>query len=223
MAISIAVFVPAGIAIGSDNLAFQRNEDDGLMFEGAISTFAVHNRFLLSFVGNGFINNKPYDYYIEIISIRSRSIDFPNIHSFDEWLSLFWENEDCIVPPYYLAGFDIEDTIATPVVLLCENGHSIVVNTNGRQTVYYYHSCGKNEWLDKVLLDTFFEDSQNGEKIELQPTLIDFSKFGLKMATSFISFMLDFSSKLDFFCAMKNNIGSRNTVLVVTPMGTYEA
>lgn len=222
MAINIAVFVPAGIVIGSDNLAFQRNEDDGAMFEGSVSTFAIHNKFLLSFVGDGFINEKPYDYYVENISIRSSSISFPNVHSFDQWLSLFWREEKCIMPTYYLAGFDIENDVATPIVLLCENGNSILVNNNGEQQVYYYHSCGKNEWIEKILLDTYFEDHQTREKIELQPALINFPKFNIKMAVSFISLMLKFSAQFYSFCSIRN-IGCSHTIFVVTPTGTYEA
>ena len=224
MAINIAVFVPAGIAIGSDNLAYRRNEDDGAIFAESVSTFAIHNRFLISFVGDGFINEKPYDYYIELISVQSKSLHFQDIRSFDEWLLSFWKEEKCIVgPTYYLAGFDITGTTFTPVVLLCENYHSSTVNTNEDQYVYYYHSCGRNEWIEKVLLDTCFEDRHSGEKIELQRALIDFSKFSIKLAVSFISILLKLSAHLDSFCSIRNNVGNTHTILVVTPTGTYEA
>lgn len=222
MAINIAVFVPAGIAIGSDNVAFQRNEDDGSIFRGAVSTFIVLGRFIISFVGNGFINEKPYDFYIECISLRAKLINFPDVQSFNDWLMAFWTDEGCAPPSYYLAGYDIKDSKANPVVMLCEKGYPSIVNSDGQQYLYYYHSCGKNEWIDKILLDTVFEDPQSGEKIELQPAMVNFSKFALKMAVSFISFMLDLSAKLNLFCSMNDNVGNNHTICVVTPSGTYE-
>ena len=222
MAINIAAFVPAGIIIGSDNLAFQRSEDDGAMYEEATSTFALHNRFILSFIGDGFVGDWPYDYYIETIALKSQHLDFPDVNSFDAWLMSFWKEEGCNIPSYYLAGYNINGSDAIPVVLLCENGHSSVVNSDGEKPVYYFHSCGRNQWIDKILLDTSFTDPQTEERIDMQPALINYSKFGIKMAVSFISFMLETSAKLDSFCAIKNNVGNTHTIIVATPTGTYE-
>lgn len=60
MGLNIAVFVPEGIVLSSDSLAFLRQNDEG--FEASSKrTFTVWNRFLVSFVGGGFINGNHTD------------------------------------------------------------------------------------------------------------------------------------------------------------------
>ena len=64
MSLNIAVFVPEGITIVSDTLAFLKtNGDDGFP-SSAQRTFCIDNRYILSFTGCNYINGMPYGYYV---------------------------------------------------------------------------------------------------------------------------------------------------------------
>lgn len=220
MAINVATFIPAGIVIGSDNFAYQRTEDDGASYNEAVSTFSISDRYIISYVGDGFVNELPYDYYTELIRAKTRGMQFKSVSAFANWLDDFWKAEAVSQPHYYLAGFDCCDGKYLPFIMMCEQGRKIIVNHDAdNNVVYYYHSCGRNIWIEKILQDSFFEDRQTNERIKLQPAMINFSKFSLPAAVSFVDFMIRMSSQLDSYSQMKQMIGNTHTILAITPNG----
>lgn len=223
MGLNIAVFVPEGIVLASDTLAFLRQDDEG--FEASSRrTFAVWNRFIVSFVGGGFINGKPYGYYMQEIEGKQANVQIDCIKDFVDYLSKFIrhfhnENEEPLI--VYIAGSSIEESRLHHELYLIEHDRTIRLNKpKGKDDVYNYHMMGRGLWINKLVLPTTFEDKQSKVNESFEAAKIDFSKYSLDDAEKLAYFMIRTTADMDKFIQTRTNVNRNITIGVVTTQGT---
>lgn len=223
MGLNIAVFVPEGIVLSSDSLAFLRQDDEG--FEASSQrTFAIWNKFLVSFVGGGFINGKPYGYYIQEIESKRMSIQIDYVKDFVDYLSKFFkhfqnENEEPLT--VYIAGSSIENSRLHHELYLIEHDNIIKLNEpNGKEEVYNYHMIGRGFWINKLVLPTTFEDKQSEVNEAFEAAKIDFSKYSLYDAEKFAHFLIRTTAEMDEFIQTRATVNLNITTGIVTAQGT---
>lgn len=223
MGLNIAVFVPEGIVLSSDSLAFLRQNDEG--FEASSKrTFTVWNRFLVSFVGGGFINGKPYGYYIQEIESKRNSIQIDHVKHFTEFFLEFFkhfhnENEEPFI--VYIAGSSIEESRLHHELYLIDCDNVIKLNeSNEKNEVYNYHMIGRGLWINKLVLPTTFEDQQSEVNELFEAAKIDFSKYSLEDAEKFAQFLICTTAQMDKFIQTRATVNLNITTGTVTSQGT---
>lgn len=223
MGLNVAVFVPEGIILSSDSLAFLRQDDEG--FEASSKrTFAVWNRFLVSFVGGGFINGKPYGYYMQEIESKRTSIQIDRVKDFVDYFSKFFshfqnENEEPLTA--YIAGSSIEDSGLHHEVYLIDRDNAFKLNeSNGKDETYNYHIIGRGLWINKLVLPTIFEDKQSEVNESFEAAKIDFSKYSLDDAEKFAHFLIRTTAEMDKFIQTRASVNLDITTGIVTAQGT---
>lgn len=223
MGLNIAVFVPEGIVLSSDSLAFLRQDDEG--FEASSKrTFAVWNRFLVSFVGGGFIKGKPYGYYMQEIESKRTSIQIDCVKDFVDYLSKFFrhfhnENEEPLT--VYIAGSFIEESGVHHEIYLIDRDNTIKLNeSNGKDEIYNYHIIGRGLWINKLVLPTAFEDKQSEVNESFEAAKIDFSKYSLDDAEKFAHFLIRTTAEMDKFIQTRATVNLNITTGIVTAQGT---
>lgn len=108
MGLNVAVFVPEGIVLAADSMAFIRTEDEGYV-SSSERIFSCIDRFVISFVGNGYVGDMPYGYIVN--NLLSTGID-RNISTAEfakktnSFISQLKVEESLSV---YVAGIDIID------------------------------------------------------------------------------------------------------------------
>lgn len=223
MGLNIAVFVPEGIVLSSDSFAFLRQDDEG--FEASSKrTFAIWDRFLVSFVGGGFINGKPYGYYMQGIESKRMSIQIDCVKDFVVYLFKFFKhfyNEDEEPLTIYIAGSSIEDSRLRHELYLIDKDNIIKLNEpNGKEEVYNYHMIGRGFWINKLVLPTTFENKQSKVKESFEAAKIDFSKYSLYDAERFAYFLIRTTAEMDEFIQTRATVNLNITTGIVTAQGT---
>lgn len=223
MGLNVAVFVPEGIVLSSDSLAFLRQDDEG--FEASSKrTFAVWNKFIVSFVGGGFITGKPYGCYMQEIESKRMSIQIDCVKDFVGYLSNFFKhirNEDEEPLTIYVAGSSVEDSGVHHELYLTDRDSIIRLNkSNGIDDVYNYHIIGRGLWINKLVLPTTFEDNQSKLKESLEAAKIDFSKYSLDDAAKFAHFLIRTTAEMDKIIQTRAIVNLNVTTGTVTAQGT---
>lgn len=225
MGLNIAVFVPEGIVLASDSLAFLRQEDEGFMASSK-RTFTIWGRFLISFVGNGFINGKPYGCFVQeienkLINLQKGSVE-EFVNQINKYLKQFnKKDEEPIIA--YVAGSSITDLGLHNELFLIEQGKISKLNQpNGQEEVYNYHLIGRGLWSNKLILPTFFEDEHSDSKELFEPARIDFSKYSLEDAKNFAHFLIRTTAHMDKFTQTRASVDLNITTCIVTSKGTTE-
>ena len=226
MGLNIAVFVPEGIVLASDSLAFLRQEDEGFMASSK-RTFTIWGRFLISFVGNGFINGKPYGCFVQeienkLINLQKGSVE-EFVNQINKYLKQFnKKDEEPIIA--YVAGSSITDLGLHNELFLIEQGKISKLNQpNGQEEeVYNYHLIGRGLWSNKLILPTFFEDEHSDSKELFEPARIDFSKYSLEDAKNFAHFLIRTTANMDKFTQTRASVDLNITTCIVTSKGTTE-
>lgn len=223
MGLNIAVFIPEGIVLSSDSLAFLRQDDEG--FEASSKrTFAVWNRFIVSFVGGGFINGKPYGYYIQEIESKRISIQIGCVKDFVDYLSYFFmhllpKNEESLT--IYIAGSSIKESGVRHELYLIDRDNIIKLNEpNGKDEVYNYHMIGRGLWINKLVLPVTFKDQQSDINESFEAAKIDFSKYSLDDAEKFAHFLIRTTVDMDKFIQTRATVNMNVTTGIVTTQGT---
>lgn len=222
MGLNIAIFVPEGIILASDSLAFLRKDDEG--FEASSKrTFAIWNKYLVSFVGGGFICGKPYGYYIQDIESKGMSIQINCVKDFADYLFNFFRhfhNEDEEPLTVYIAGSSIEESRLCHELYLIDRDSIIKLNeSNGKDEVYNYHMIGRGLWINKLVLPTTFEDKQSEVNESFEAAKIDFSKYSLDDAEKFADFLIRTTAEMDKFIQIRATVNLNVTIGIVTVQG----
>lgn len=222
MGLNIAVFVPEGIVLSSDSLAFLRQNDEG--FEALSKrTFAVWNRFLVSFIGGGFINGKPYGYYMQDIESKRISNQISCVKDFVDYLSKFFKHFHNEEEPLtvYIAGSSIEESGIRHELYLIDCDSIIKLNEpNGKDEVYNYHMIGRGLWINKLVLPTTFEDKLSKVNESFEAAKIDFSKYSLDDAAKFAHFLIRTTAEMDKFIQTRATVNLNIITGIVTAQGT---
>lgn len=225
MGLNIAVFVPEGIVLASDSLAFLRQEDEGFMASSK-RTFTIWGRFLISFVGNGFINGKPYGCFVQeienkLINIQKGSVE-EFVNQINNYLKQFHKkDEEPII--VYVAGSSVADLgLHNELFLIEQDKISKLNQSNGQEEVYNYHLIGRGLWSNKLILPTFFEDEHSDSKELFEPARIDFSKYSLEDAKNFAHFLIRTTADMDKFTQTRASVDLNITTCIVTSKGTME-
>ena len=225
MGLNIAVFVPEGIVRASDSLAFLRQEDEGFMASSK-RTFTIWGRFLISFVGNGFINGKPYGCFVQEIENKLDNLQKGSVEDFcnqiNNYLKQFQEkDEEPII--VYVAGSSVTDLGLHNEIYLIEQDKVAKLNQpNGQEDVYNYHLIGRGLWSNKLILPTTFEDEHSGTKELFEAARIDFSKYSLEDAKNFAHFIIRTTVDMDKFTQTRSSVDLNITTCVVTSKGAIE-
>lgn len=221
MYLNVAVFVPEGIVLSSDTLAFVRNGDDGYFSESQ-RTFCLWNRYILSFVGNGYIGGLPYGYYINDFMFKNRQVTFQSVIDF---LRCFFEYiKDYPIDKneaIYCAGYDDNGIDLIPSLLLLERENIIRLNydESNSQVLYNYHIVGNNLWINKLFLPTIFKDNVIGQEEEFQAASIDFSKYSIPAAVDFAHFLFSLTEQMDAIIQLRTTVNRKITTALITPLG----
>ena len=225
MGLNIAVFVPEGIVLSSDSLAFLRQGDEGFTASSK-RTYTVWGRFLVSFVGNGFINGKPYGYYIQEIENQLLDLQGKTVEYFASHINKFLyqfrnENEEPVL--VYVAGSYVSDSGLHHELFLIEQDKITRLNqSNGQEEVYNYHLIGRRLWSNKLVLPTTFEDEHSGTKESFEAARIDFSKYSLEDAIEFAHFLIRTTAEMDMFIQTRASVNLNISTCIVTSKGAIE-
>lgn len=225
MGLNIAVFVPEGIVLSSDSLAFLRQEDEGFMASSK-RTFAIWGRFLISFVGNGFINGKPYGYFVQeienrLINLQKGPVD-EFVNEINNYLKqLYKEDEEPIT--VYVAGSSVTNLgLHNELFLIEQDKISKLNQPNDQIEVYNYHLIGRGLWCNKLILPTTFEDEHSDTKELFEAARIDFSKYSLEDAKNFAHFLIHATANMDKFTQTRASVDLNITTCIVTSKGAME-
>ena len=220
MSLNIAVFVPEGITIVSDTLAFLKtNGDDGFP-SSAQRTFCIDNRYILSFTGCNYINGMPYGYYVNSFLSTYHSVTIKSTFEFSDLFRKFINNH---IPnddvPIYIAGYDEIENRREAFLYLIDKGKIIRLNYDdkGAQFLYNYHSIGNSLWINKLILPTTYSDEFNKQDEKFQAACIDFSKYSLMAAIDFAHFLLSTTYKMDSFAQINPTVNTQYTTAIITP------
>jgi len=221
MPLNISVFVPEGIIVSSDTLAFVKNGDEGY-FSTAVRTFCLWDRYILSFAGEGYIDGMPYGYYISLFLKKNDSDRCQTVNDFAKLFIDFmgkYSSLDKVI--IYCAGYDISDTDFVPCLMLIDKGDIIRLNydSDNSQVLYNYHVVGNSLWINKLFLSTTFVDNVICQKETFNAANIDFSKYSVKTAVDFSKFLFDLTGKMDLITQTRPSVNNEITVAVVTPLG----
>ena len=225
MGLNIAVFVPEGIVLTSDSLAFLRQEDEGFMASSK-RTFTVWGRFLISFVGNGFISGKPYGCFVQEIENRLINLEKSSVEEFGNQINNYLKqyqkkDEEPII--VYVAGSSVTDLgLYNELFLIEQDKISKLNQPNGQEEVYNYHLIGRGLWSNKLLLPTTFEDNHSDTKELFEAARIDFSKYSLEEAVNFSQFLIRTTADMDKFIQKRASVDLKITTCVVTSRGAKE-
>ena len=220
MAINIAIFVPEGIVIASDSLSVIRTmRDDGFNHTHTKRTFALFNKYAISFCDNGYAQGLPYGYYVSKFQQDNWNLSNQRpaevATAFVRYLSDCFNIKDC--DKFYIAGYDKVNNQSIPFVAFFESNELHVVNCDpDNNNVYNFHAIGETYWLYKLLLNTKVAEEKS--EVEFGNIDIDFTKYSLYDAEEFAISMIQLSSKLDYFAQYSNRIGERITLAKITPL-----
>lgn len=226
MGLSIAVFVPDGIAIVSDGLAEIRNseEDHSFLHKKQKRLFIYENKYVVNIQGKGFYKGLPYSYYVnDIFHILSQH-EFGSVIDFaSNFLNKLKEKlksvEDIVM---YIAGIDIVENEIIPAIYIIANNKIQPINQgkDGR-IVYNYHVIGHCYWINKLLLPSEYKND-NGDSLNFDGAYIDFSKYSLEEAIDFAKSMIYISSKMDYIAQLTQTIGETINVCVIPTYGSIQ-
>lgn len=223
MGLAVTIFIPEGIVMVSDGLAEIRNanSDNGFLQKKQKCLFSFGNRFLLCVQGGGYVKGMPYAFYINRVLKAMEGLEFKTTETFclefKDRIAIVIPSEEQVV--FYVAGIDTigkEDPM--PVVYLLDNNLHIINQSNNNDVVYNYHSYGRNQWVNKLLLPTTFKHGKD-EYIEFDNCDIDFSKYSLEEAIEFGKSILEISYKMDKFIQLKQMVGEYISVGYITLNG----
>ena len=222
MGLNVAVVVPEGIVLSSDSLAFLRQDDEGFVATST-RTFAIWDKFLVSFVGNGFINGKPYGYYIQDIEYTRHSDQIASAKEVAHFINTYFQksqNESDDPLTVYVAGSTIDDAGPHHELYLIDRGKITNLNqTNGKNDVYNYHVIGRSLWINKLVLPTQFIDEHTNMQESFNAATIDFSKYSLDDAEKFAQFLISTTVEMDNFIQTRASANLDITSGVVTMYG----
>ena len=224
MGLNIAVFVPEGIVLSSDSLAFLRQEDEGFMASSR-RTFTIGGRYIISFVGNGFINGKPYGCFIQEIENRMPNLQKDTIEDFVNHISFLFkqfQKEDEEPITVYVAGSSITASGLYNELFLIEQDKITKLNHLNGQEVYNYHLIGHGVWSNKLILPTTFENEILDTKELFKAARIDFSKYSLEDAKKFARFLIRVTADMDKFTQTRASVDLNITTCIVTSSGAVE-
>ncbi len=223
MGLSIAVFVPEGIVIASDELFEFKNSDDGFLQKQGRTLFVYQKRFLVCIRCNTLVNDLPWGFYVNKIFFELKTqnivstIEFAN--AFKEKLSKIDKDQSVTC---YIAGIDhTEKEIFKYNVLLVDKNKVSPINKNiSGEDVYNYHSIGRSMWINKLLLPTSVK--QNDIDTAFENVDIDFSKYSVAEAKEFALSLINTSREMDKFCQLKQMVGEHIAVGIVQPLADVE-
>lgn len=219
MAINIAVFVPEGIVLASDDFAEIRFKDDGFTNSHVSRTFILWDCYAISFLNVGYVNGLPIAFYINQWIGTHQKSDFDNLQLLaNEIVSYFQSLCKEFDIDFYLAGY--EKNYSHPTVLLQTKGERFSINLDrDSNCVYNYHAVGRVEWLNKIMMASSYNDGhpKHPHNINNQPVEIDFSKYSMIDAANFANFIINTSRELDVFCQFKQSIGPNITMVLIQP------
>lgn len=220
MGLNVAVFVPEGIVIASDSMAFVRSEDEGFI-SSSERTFTCMNRFAVSFIGNGYVNDMPYGYILNSFLASYVDEDISTIGFTDklkEFVSQFKTEEPLCI---YVAGIDLIENKVVPFLYLIDKGETVRLNApteqDSSQLFYNYHSIGQSLWINKLFLPTKFDDSNKETSEEFAGANIDFRRFSIEQAKSFALFLIETSANMEKISQMRPTINETITLATVLP------
>jgi hypothetical protein len=225
MGLNVAVFVPEGIVLASDSLAFLRQEDEGFLASSK-RTFTIGGKFVISFVGNGYINGKPYGCVVQIIENIMTSQHKESTESFVNYINNFLkhiqqEGEESIT--VYVAGSTVTDIGLCNELFLIEHNKVIKLNhSNGQGEVYNYHLIGRSFWTNKLILPTTYEDEHSDTRDFFEEARIDFSKYSLEDAKNFACFLIRTTVDMDNFTQTRASVDLNITTCIVTSQSAVE-
>lgn len=225
MGLNVAVFVPEGIVLAADSMAFIRSEDEGYV-SSSERIFSCIDRFVISFVGNGYVGDMPYGYIVN--NLLSTGID-RNISTAEfakktnSFISHLKVEESLSV---YVAGIDIIDNKVIPYLYLLDKGNVIRLNATSEECdahlFYNYHAVGQSLWINKLFLPTTFEDTHRQVTEEFAGANIDFRRFSLDQARSFAAFLVDTSAKMEVYTQMRPTINQCLSIAILKPFKVPE-
>ena len=189
-------------------------------------TFTILGRFIISFVGNGFINGKPYGCIIQEIENRMTNLQQDTVEDFVNHIYFFlkqFQKEDKESIIAYVAGSSITDLGLHNDLFLIEQDTITKLNqSNGQEEVYNYHLIGRGLWINKLILPTTYEDEHSDTKEFFEAAKIDFSKYSLEDAKSFAHFVIRTTADMDKFTQTRASVDQNITTCIVTSKGAIE-
>lgn len=220
MGINIVVFTPVGLVVSADYQSEIRNKDDGFFLGSVERNFILFDKYIISFVGDGFIEGLPYGFYVNDFltknqkykgTVKDLAILFSDFIKSDR-------NRN-----FYIAGYDCNDDVSSPKVYIIDaNGIHPVNENNEGQSVYNYHVSGDSMWINKMLLGTHFEDKEHHEKIDFEPLKIDFSKYSLVDGVNFAQSLIAIDQTMDMLEQRKPVLNRNINIAVIDPIkGAY--
>lgn len=225
MGLNVAVFIPEGIVLASDSLAFLRQEDEGFIASSK-RTFTIGGRFIISFVGNGYINGKPYGYIVQKVENIMHNLQKKSTEGFVNDINILlkqFQKEDEEPITVYVAGSMVTDKGLRNELFLIEHNKVTKLNhSNGQEEVYNYHLIGRMFWTNKLMLPTTFEEEHSNTKELFEEARIDFSKYSLKDAQNFACFLIRTTANMDMFTQTRASVDLNITTCIVTTQGAVE-
>ena len=225
MGLNVAVFVPEGIVLAADSMAFVRTEDEGY-FTSSERIFSCLDRFVISFIGNGYIGDMPYGYIVNnllSIGLDSNISTAEFAKKTNSFISQFEVEESLSI---YVAGIDIIANKVIPYLYLLDKGNVIRLNAITEECdahlFYNYHAVGQSLWINKLFLPTTFEDTNRQVTEEFVGANIDFRRFSLDQARSFAAFLVDISAKMEVYTQMRPTINQCLSIAILKPFKVPE-
>ena len=223
MGLNVAVFVPEGIVIASDSMAFVRSEDEGFI-SSSERTFACMNRFVVSFVGSGYVNDMPYGYVLN--SFLANEVDkdistFGFADKLKDFVSQFKTEEPLCI---YVAGIEIIENKIVPFLYLIDKGQIVRLNApieqDSSQLFYNYHAIGQSLWINKLFLPTKFDNSHKQTSENFAGANIDFRRFSIEQAKSFALFLIETSANMEKISQLRPTINETITLATILPFAS---
>lgn len=220
MGVNVAVFVPEGIVLSSDCFSEIRTNDDGFFHTSVVRTFELGKRFIVSFVGNGYLCGLPCGFYIEYFKCECLSLESSTKKMAEKLMNFLKKqvlDEERI--SFYIAGYDIDKfNKRIPCIYLVENDKYMIINQDQKsEPVYNYHSIGRSFWINKLLLNTGFQDEMLENFTRFDDIYIDFSKYSIVDAKNFSEDLIKVSSLMDKYAQFKPMISDNVTIGILLP------
>lgn len=225
MGLNVAVFVPEGIVLAADSMAFIRTEDEGYV-SSSERIFSCLDRFVISFVGNGYVGDMPYGYIVNNLLSTGIDCNISTAEFAKKTNSFIFQLDVEESLSIYVAGIDIIANKVIPYLYLLDKGNVIRLNATTEecdaQLFYNYHAVGQSLWINKLFLPTTFEDTHWQVTEDFAGAKIDFRRFSLDQARSFAAFLVDTSAKMEVYTQMRPTINQCLSIAILKPFKVPE-
>ena len=216
MGLTIVLFVPEGVVMASDGLAFNQNDikDDEYAHKKQQSLILYRNKYLIGIPNHVFIHGILISYYIQ--KALNNLLSNIDINQFidelvSELIKLGVPKEQIV---FYIAGHNRNFEYD---LFLYDRDKLVNINTgNNGERVYNFHSMGRTVWIDKLLYGIVEQPEQSTED---QIINIDFSKYSIGDAVDFAYKMIAYSHDLDYFTQVKQIIGEQIDIAYIDCLG----